>query len=282
MAGSRVPGSINLRPIDAGTSVLSFSPAQGPTGSAHGTYGSDVRYLAQADAQTKGAPRAAAPVPRRLSGDGISLQFTIDDAPGGSATNDAMLDLLDKYKIKTMFFVMGENIQKRPKDFLKIVNRGHRLGNHTWDHPFLTRLKDPEIQKQLKQTDDLVTKLTGKSMAPHWRPPFGDGARDSRVLKAAADIGFTKMWFWDIDSGDTNVWKDRNKKISRSPAEIVQFIIDSTEEQLTALAKTPRAGREGAKGKYVVLAHDKQTTVRALEILLPRLQSEGYSFVDFP
>jgi peptidoglycan/xylan/chitin deacetylase (PgdA/CDA1 family) len=181
-----------------------------------------------------------------------------------------------------MFFVMGENIQKRPKDFLKIVNRGHRLGNHTWDHPFLTRLKDPEIQKQLKQTDDLVTKLTGKSMAPHWRPPFGDGARDSRVLKAAADIGFTKMWFWDIDSGDTNVWKDRNKKISRSPAEMVQFIIDSTEEQLTALAKTPRAGREGEKGKYVVLAHDKQTTVRALEILLPRLQSEGYSFVDFP
>jgi peptidoglycan/xylan/chitin deacetylase (PgdA/CDA1 family) len=281
MAGSRVPGSINLRPIDAGTSVLSFSPAQGPTGGAHGTYGSDVRYLAQADAQIKGGPRAA-PAPRQLSGDGISVQFTIDDAPGSSATNDAMLDLLDKYKIKTMFFVMGENIQARPKDFLKIVQRGHRLGNHTWSHPHLMHLKDAEIQAQLKRTDDLVTKLTGKSMAPHWRPPYGEGARDSRVLKAAADIGFTKMWFWDVDSGDTNVWKDRIGKISRAPAEMVQFTIDSTEEQLAALAKTPRAGREGEKGKYVVLIHDKQTTVRALETLLPRLKSEGYSFVNFP
>jgi peptidoglycan/xylan/chitin deacetylase (PgdA/CDA1 family) len=283
MAGSRVPGSINLRPIDAGTSVLSFSPAQGPTGSAHGTYGSDVRYLAQADAQTKGAPRAAAPASRRLSGDGISLQFTIDDAPGGSATNDAMLDLLDKYKIKTMFFVIGENVQSRPRDFLKLVQRGHRLGNHTWNHPHLRHLKEAEIQSQLKRTDDLVRKLTGKSMAPHWRPPYGEGAYDSRVLKAAADIGFTKMWYWDVDSEDWKILKGPPKhQVVRPQAEITKLITDNIEHQVAALAVKAKPGREGEKGKYVVLVHDKPTTVAALEVLLPRLKSEGYSFVDFP
>jgi peptidoglycan/xylan/chitin deacetylase (PgdA/CDA1 family) len=284
MAGSRVPGSINLRPIDAGTSVLSFSPPQGTTGGAHDSLGPDQRrYLAAGDGQTKDAPRAAPPPARRRPGDGISLQITIDDAPGGSATNDAMLDLLDKYKIKTMFFIEGQFAEKRVRDLRKLVDRGHHLGNHTWDHPQLTKKSDDEIKRQLARTDELVKKLTGKSMAPNWRPPYGDGFRDARVLRAAAAVGFTKMWYWDIDSEDWNILTGPAKhRVARPQAEINKLITDKVEQQLTALIRNPQPGREGEKGKYVVLVHDKPTTVAALEVLLPRLKSEGYTFVDFP
>jgi peptidoglycan/xylan/chitin deacetylase (PgdA/CDA1 family) len=233
-----------------------------------------------AQAQAKDAPPGSPS--KELPGAGIRLQITIDDAPFRSATNDAMLDLLDKHKIKTMFFVEGEYVHARPKDLLKIVARGHQLGLHTWDHPFLTKLKDDEIKRQFTRTDDEVRKLTGKSMAPHWRPPYGDGARDARVLRAAAAVGFTKMWYWDIDPKDTDILKDRDSKTRRSPAEMTKLITDNMEQQLAALAKNPQTGRDGEKGKYVVLFHDIPTTVTALEVLLPRLKSEGYSFVDFP
>ena len=281
MAGSRVPGSIDQRPIDAGTSVLAFSPVQGPTGGPHDTHRPDgAVHPAVVQAQAKDASRGSPS--KALPGTGIRLQITIDDAPFRSATNDAMLDLLDKYKIKTMFFVEGEYVHARPKDLLKIAARGHRLGLHTWDHPRLTRLSDDKIKEQFTRTDNEVKKLTGKSMAPHWRPPYGDGFRDARVLRIAASVGFTKMWFWDIDPKDTDVVKDRQGKTRRSPAEMTKLITDNMEQQLTALAKNPQIGREGEKGKYVVLFHDIPTTVTALEVLLPRLKNEGYSFVDFP
>lgn len=281
MAGSRVPGSIDQRPIDAGTSILALSPVQGPTGGPHDTHRPEgPPHPAVAQAPAKETPRESPS--KSLPGSGIRLQITIDDAPGGSSTNDAMLDLLDQYKIKTMFFVEGEYVQKRPKDLLKIVARGHQLGLHTWDHPHLTRLKDDEIKTQFKDTDTEVKKLTGKSMAPDWRPPYGDGFKDARVLKAAADVGFTKMWYWDIDPADTDVWKDRKNKIRRSPAEMTKLIVDNMEKQLAALAKNPQVGREGEKGKYVVLFHDIPSTVTALRELLPRLKEEGYSFADFP
>jgi peptidoglycan/xylan/chitin deacetylase (PgdA/CDA1 family) len=277
MAGNRVPGSINQRSIDGGTSILSFSPLQGPTGAAFDTYHPDIAQARAKDGSPAGEPAKALP------GAEIRLQITIDDAPGGSKTNDAMLDLLEKFEIKTMFFVMGTNVQARPKDCLKILDRGHRLGNHTWDHPQLTRLKDADIESQLKRTDELVKKLTGKSMAPHWRPPYGDGHNDARVLRAAAAVGFSKMWYWDIDTEDWKILTGPVKhQVVRPQADVTKLITGNMEGQLKVLRAHPRTGREGETGKYVVLCHDKPTTVAALAVLLPQLKSEGYRFVDFP
>ena len=94
------------------------------------------------------------------------VQITIDDAPGPS--NAAMRSLLAKYKIKTMFFVEGEFVEKRSGDVISMVHDGHQLGLHTWDHPQLTQMvSDEDIKQEFLKTDALVKKLTGKSMAPH-------------------------------------------------------------------------------------------------------------------
>ena len=280
MAGSRVPGSTNQGPIDAGTSILSFSPVQGPTGGVHDAHRPDgARYQAVAQTQTKDG---SSPGATALPGTGISLQFTIDDAPYVSATNDAMLDLLDKYQIKTMFFVEGMFVQARPKDLLKIVQRGQQIGLHTWDHPDLTKLTSEKIKEEFIKTDTEVKRLTGKSMAPHWRPPYGAGAFDRRVLGVAASVGFTKMWYWDIDTRDWDTKAGaKGHRTDMSQADITKKITDIVENQLAAWGKT-HTGIGGQKGKYIVLCHDKPTTVKALEVLLPRLKSEGYTLANFP
>ena len=191
-----------------------------------------------------------------MVGRGRKIQITVDDAPGLSTA--AMLATLRKFRIQTMFFVEGEFVRKRPDDLTSILRDGHQLGLHTWDHPKLTRMTEEKIREEFQSTDDLVKQLTGKSMAPNWRPPYG--AADDRVKRIASSLGFTKMWLWDVDSLD---WKHmRNTKAT----------VAEVEKGLTRTRKVT----------CDVLFHDKQTSVEALEILLPRLQIQGYTFANFP
>ena len=45
-----------------------------------------------------------------------------------------MLDVLDHYEVKATFFMVGDNIRKHPAEFEMVKARGHRLGNHTFNH----------------------------------------------------------------------------------------------------------------------------------------------------
>ena len=59
-----------------------------------------------------------------------AVYLTFDDGPIPEVT-PWVLDLLDKYDIKATFFMVGDNIRKHPDEFQMVVERGHRIGNHT-------------------------------------------------------------------------------------------------------------------------------------------------------
>ncbi len=187
---------------------------------------------------------------------GRKIQITIDDAPGPS--NNEMLALLAQYGVKTMFFVEGEFVAQRTTAVQAIVRAGHKLGLHTWDHPQLTKIGDAQIKTEFQKTDDIVKQVTGKSMAPNWRPPYG--ASNDRVKAIAQSLGFTKMWLWDVDSLD---WKYRAN---------TDAIIKEVENGL----------KRSSAAVSDILFHDKHTSVIALRALIPRLQQNGYQLVNFP
>lgn len=184
------------------------------------------------------------------------IQITIDDAPGSH--NAEMRDLLRRFGISTMFFVEGEFAAKRQHDIQQIVAQGHGLGLHTWDHPKLTTLNDAQIKDEIVKTDELIKKQTGQSMAPNWRPPYG--AVNQKVRKAAEDVGFTKMWLWDVDSLDWKYLGHTNSIVMEVVKGLAQCRKDTCD----------------------ILFHDKPTTVKALNVLLPLLEDEGNELVDFP
>lgn len=62
-----------------------------------------------------------------------SVYLTFDDGPIPEIT-PWVLDLLDRYGIKATFFMVGDNVRKHPKEFQMVVERGHRIGNHTFNH----------------------------------------------------------------------------------------------------------------------------------------------------
>lgn len=68
---------------------------------------------------------------RCISDDNIILSF--DDGPNPYWT-EKIIDLLDQYDVKAIFFILGERAVKYPFIMRRIIKRGHMIGNHSFSH----------------------------------------------------------------------------------------------------------------------------------------------------
>jgi peptidoglycan-N-acetylglucosamine deacetylase len=87
-----------------------------------------------------------------------------------------------------------------------------QIGNHTFNHPWLTHLSDSEITSQLEQNEEWIERTYGITARPWWRPPYGD--HDARTDELAASIGFTNVLMWNGSYGNSTPIK---------PAEILNL-----------------------------------------------------------
>ena len=94
-----------------------------------------------------------------------AVYLTFDDGPIPEIT-PWVLDLLDKYNIKATFFLVGDNVRKHPEEFKMIVERGHRVGNHTFNHISGLKYLSYNYLANTNKADELIkSKL--------FRPPHG-------------------------------------------------------------------------------------------------------------
>jgi peptidoglycan/xylan/chitin deacetylase (PgdA/CDA1 family) len=127
--------------------------------------------------------------------------FTFDGGAGIQSLQP-ILDTLKKYKIKGTFFITGKWAENNVDLVKQISDAGHEIFNHTYDHPHLPQLTNEQIIEELNKTDEIISKITGKSTKPFFRAPFGE--RDSRVLEIAKQAGYRSI-YWTIDALD---WKE--------------------------------------------------------------------------
>ncbi len=99
------------------------------------------------------------------------ILFTFDDGPNPKTT-PKILDLLNYYGLKAVFFVVGENVMKYPEQLKQIVEAGHSLGNHTFNHKVITRLSEIEFNQQVEATNKIVEDVAGIQLN-YFRPPKG-------------------------------------------------------------------------------------------------------------
>jgi peptidoglycan/xylan/chitin deacetylase (PgdA/CDA1 family) len=207
---------------------------------------------------TGDAPQAVLPLPAgvrtapilRFPGRGDTMLLTFDDGPHPEYTPH-ILDTLARYDIRATFMVCGEMADWNRDLLARMADEGHVVGNHTWTHPLLTRLKHREIRDELESTSDVIEKAYGER--PLWfRAPYGAWNRD--VFRLNAEMGMEPL-AWTVDS------------------------LDWTTPGTRAIVR--RVERGAAPG-VVVLSHDaggdRSQTVRALRTYLPRLLDEGYHF----
>ena len=173
------------------------------------------------------------------------VALTFDDGPDGNTTPQA-LDILAKYKIKATFFVQGKNIAGNEAILKRMQSEGHEVGNHSWNHPILTKLSLEDAKKQLTDTEDAITKVLGKS-SKLMRPPYGAISDD---IRNSLDLRFI---MWDVDSLD---WKSKN--------------------EAAILTEIQHQTSDGA----IILMHDiHQPSVNSLPKVIEYLQEQGFSFV---
>lgn len=119
-----------------------------------------------------------------------TIYLTFDDGPIPDLT-PWVLDTLKKFDVKATFFCVGENIQKHPDIFERILKEGHQVGNHTYNHIKGWKVNDEEYF-------DNIEKCQAYTQTNLFRPPYGRIKRSQ--LKALADR--YKIIMWDVLSYD--------------------------------------------------------------------------------
>jgi len=115
------------------------------------------------------AARALA-IPRTLPG-GAGVALTFDDGPHPEGT-PAVLELLAERGLRATFFVIGEQVQRRPSLAAEIVAAGHVLALHGYRHRLQLRLGSSQVQDDLARGSAAIEDAAGAS--PRWhRPPYG-------------------------------------------------------------------------------------------------------------
>lgn len=149
-----------------------------------------------------------------------SVYLTFDDGPIPEVT-PWVLDELKKHNAKATFFCIGENIQKHPEIFRRIIDEGHSVGNHTFNHLKGTKTETSEyienVEKAERQMMDAGSWVTDEgsrgidnskidnqqskivNRKSLFRPPYGKIT--SKQAKLLQQKGF-KIVMWDIISYD--------------------------------------------------------------------------------
>ena len=183
------------------------------------------------------------------------LFLTFDDGPVPGPT-DFVLETLQKFNCKATFFCIGDNVRKHPEVFQKVVDHGHAIGNHTFNH--VSGWSTP-LSGYLDNVRQCHTELqnwqpaTGNQQL--FRPPYGRITRNQ--IKALNDY---KIIMWDV------LTIDYNKSVSPE----------------SCLKNSIRVTRPGS----IIVFHDSVKAEGNLMYALPRyiehFLEQGYSFKLLP
>ncbi|WP_295180936.1 polysaccharide deacetylase family protein [uncultured Christiangramia sp.] len=140
--------------------------------------------------------------------EGVGLSF--DDGPHPNTLK--ILDILDEYEVKALFFCIGKNIAEYPEIYREIIKRGHVVGNHTFSHSRkFGFLSTHAIISEIQQCDRIATEVAGLK-TKLFRPPFG--VINPKVSRAILATGHITVG-WSVRSYDA---------ITSSPDKIYQRI----------------------------------------------------------
>lgn len=172
------------------------------------------------------------------------VALTFDDGPS-KYTKD-ILDILKKYDACGTFFLIGNKVSFYGEVLREMLSEGNEIGNHSYDHKYLTRLSEEEVKDEINKTQDEIKRVTGYTPTL-FRPTYGGY---NNTLKSYIDLTFV---LWDVDSRDWSV--------------------KSTEGIMYNVFKDVKSGS-------IILFHDNhEYSVNALPSVIKELKKQGYKFV---
>ncbi len=177
------------------------------------------------------------------------IALTFDDGPHPELTR-RFLALLAEKNVKATFFLLGPNVEKQPDIVREIVAAGHEVGNHSWNHPILSKLSPDKIREELQKTSQAITDASGAQVRLV-RPPYGSA--NKKVQDVCDELG-VKIICWSIDTDD---WRKQTTK----------------EKMVETIKKNVRDGA-------IILMHDRfEKSYETTAEVIDALRAQGYEFV---
>ncbi len=176
----------------------------------------------------------------------VSISF---DAAWGNEQTQSLLDTLKQYNLHATFFLVGDWVRKYPEDVKNIAKAGHDVGNHSDTHPYMTKLDENGIRKEIEACNKEIEALTGKKPTL-FRPPYGD--YDNKVVDTVKSMDMYCIQ-WDVDSLD---WKD-----------------------LTGEEMCSRIKNNIKNGSIVLMHNGGKNTAKSLPMIIECIQDLGYEIV---
>ncbi len=178
------------------------------------------------------------------------IALTFDDGPVPATTK--LLDMLDEVDVKVTFFVIGEELSRRPDVTKKAFERGHAVGNHSWNHLRFLGFRSKEVMKeQIEKTNAELSKIG--ITARFIRAPFGDTTTELKKFLKTYTMNHA---YWTLSLKD---WKS-----------------DYSPEKIHAVFSNIHTSE-------IILMHDrayeKPENLQALKEEILQLKKEGFTFV---
>jgi peptidoglycan/xylan/chitin deacetylase (PgdA/CDA1 family) len=187
-------------------------------------------------------------MPASMPGD---LLLTFDDGPHPDYTPQ-ILDLLDEYEARAVFFMIGARAEHHPELVRACHDRGHVVANHTYTHLESCaggRYSRAQVADDIGRCTAVLQQAAGQT-TQYFRPPRGE--LNTKTWGAAKDTGH-RLMLWSVEGGE---WGRRRHL---SAAEISDFVTKAVR-----------------KRDILLLHDDNEKTLRVTADLLRRLQTERF------
>lgn len=175
-----------------------------------------------------------------------SVIFTFDDGPS-KITTPKMLDVFKKNKVHTTFFELGSKMEQNPEITKRAIDEGHTVGSHSYNHINLAKASVDRILDEQNKTEVIYQNITGNNYK-YFRVPYGSY---NQLVK---DTLNHPIILWNEDPRDWES-KDTNK--------IIDMVLNHLHD-----------------GSVYVMHDIYQTTVDAIDYLLPEIYSRGYQVLS--
>jgi peptidoglycan/xylan/chitin deacetylase (PgdA/CDA1 family) len=181
---------------------------------------------------------------------GKVIALTFDDGAYNNWTT-SVLNTLDENNIKCTFFLLGNFIESYPGLIRKMSESGHEICNHSYSHPYLSKLSANEVKNEIVKTEKIIFSTTGKPPIKLFIPPYGD--YNEKIQKILFRLNYKYIITWLIDTDD---WEET------SADSIVNKVINESQ----------------SGGIIIMHLGDNPQTAQALPRIIKFLKQSGYRF----
>lgn len=228
----------------------------------------------------------------------LKLYLTIDDSP--SPYTYKKVDFLKQHDIPTLFYCRGEFIAQHPDQVIYAIQKGFRIGNHSYTHPYFSKIPLSDCFDEILKTQELISQCYTKARITEpskiIRLPFGDRGAGTKAQKPTTledtqkvdkiqkflhDHDYHRVAFEEVEKNLINDQSPLSPKFVDS-----YWTLDSQDYKQRFIANKDLYLEsfiqliEGAEGAHILLLHDFENNHALFEDAMGFLLTQDVQFLQ--